>query len=73
MGLSSNLLLCNLFFFHLAYWEHPAIVLKCCSFHILSELFVFHRTEFCPIVAHFDCVQFFAVINKTSLNVYPCV
>lgn len=57
-------------FFHLAYWEHPAIVLKCISFTFFLRVVCFPQNwfKFCPIVAHFNCVQFSAVINEVSLN-----
>lgn len=69
------LLLCNLTFFHLAYWEHPAIVLKCICSYSFQELFVFPRTDSnSALLSHILIVSSFLqfVINKASLNEYPC-
>ena len=66
-GIVFYLLLCNLFCFF--FTKHIGDILPLSSNAFLSypfwELFVFHRTEFCPIVAQFDCVQFFCSYKQS--------
>jgi len=69
MPLSSIIcfVICFVFFFF--FTKHIGNILPLSSNAFLSypfwELFVFHRTEFCPIVAHFDCVQFFCSYKQS--------
>ena len=77
MGLSS--IVCFVLCFSFSFFSLSVLGTSChCPqmsfFHILFEscLFSMELNSVCPVAAHFDCAQFFAVINKASLNEYPC-
>lgn len=77
-GIVLYLLLCNkfFFFFYLACWEHPAIVLKCIYLYIFfkSCLFFTELIQILPYCCIFKLCPLFCSCKQslTEMNDYPC-